>query len=92
MCCNGTVLQEILVTILPDVRLFNKSSICICTAEKRRFHPARSSCRSSKLTAGVLMKWLEETKEQVPVLQPNCSEQGLGTDLQRVHVSDGFHF
>ncbi len=25
MCCNGTVLQEILVTILPDVRLFNKA-------------------------------------------------------------------
>ncbi len=55
-----------------------------------------SSCQKQlqefKAAAGVLMKWLEETKEQVPVLQPNCSEQGLGTDLQRVHVSDGFHF
>lgn len=25
MCCNGTVLQEILVTLLPDVKLFNKT-------------------------------------------------------------------
>uniref|UniRef100_A0A671Q239 Dystonin n=1 Tax=Sinocyclocheilus anshuiensis TaxID=1608454 RepID=A0A671Q239_9TELE len=55
-----------------------------------------SSCQKQlqefKSAAGVLMKWLEETKEQVPVLQPNCSEQGLGTDLQKVNVSDGFNF
>uniref|UniRef100_A0A672SR38 Dystonin n=1 Tax=Sinocyclocheilus grahami TaxID=75366 RepID=A0A672SR38_SINGR len=55
-----------------------------------------SSCQKQlqefKAAAGVLMKWLEETKEQVPVLQPNCSEQGLGTDLQKVNVSDGFNF
>ncbi|XP_073690782.1 dystonin [Garra rufa] len=48
-----------------------------------------SSCQEQlqefKAAAGVLMKWLEETKEQVPVLQPNCSEQGLGTDLQKVN-------
>lgn len=55
-----------------------------------------SSCQKQlqefKAAAGVLMKWPEETKEQVPVLQPNCSEQGLGTDLQKVNVSDGFNF
>uniref|UniRef100_A0A8C1IXG1 Dystonin n=1 Tax=Cyprinus carpio TaxID=7962 RepID=A0A8C1IXG1_CYPCA len=55
-----------------------------------------SSCQKQlqefKAAAGVLMKWLEDTKEQVPVLQPNCSEQGLGTDLQKVNVSDGFNF
>uniref|UniRef100_A0A671KK15 Dystonin n=1 Tax=Sinocyclocheilus anshuiensis TaxID=1608454 RepID=A0A671KK15_9TELE len=55
-----------------------------------------SSCQKQlqefKAATGVLMKWLEETKEQVPVLQPNCSEQGLGTDLQKVNVSDGLNF
>lgn len=40
-----------------------------------------------KAAAGVLMKWLEETKEQVPVVQPNCSEQGLGNDMKKVNVS-----
>ncbi|MCJ8730922.1 hypothetical protein PDJAM_G00189710 [Pangasius djambal] len=38
-----------------------------------------------KAAAGVLMKWLEETKEQVPVVQPNCSEQGLGNDVKKVN-------
>ncbi|XP_072533688.1 dystonin isoform X14 [Salminus brasiliensis] len=38
-----------------------------------------------KAATGVLMKWLEETKDQVPVVQPNCSEQGLGKDLQKVN-------
>uniref|UniRef100_A0AAR2IUR3 Dystonin n=1 Tax=Pygocentrus nattereri TaxID=42514 RepID=A0AAR2IUR3_PYGNA len=36
-----------------------------------------------KAAAGVLMKWLEETKEQVPAVQPNCSEQSLGKDLHK---------
>lgn len=40
-----------------------------------------------KVAAGVLMKWLEETKEQVPLVQPNCSEQGLGNDVKKVNVS-----
>ncbi|XDV50937.1 hypothetical protein PO909_019905 [Leuciscus waleckii] len=34
--------------------------------------------------AGVLMKWLEDTREQVPVFQPDCSEQGLGKDLHKI--------
>ncbi|KAK3573639.1 hypothetical protein QTP86_029971 [Hemibagrus guttatus] len=38
-----------------------------------------------KAAAGVLMKWLEETKEQVPMVQPNCSEQGLGNDVKKVN-------
>ncbi|GAA6101616.1 dystonin isoform X17 [Tachysurus ichikawai] len=38
-----------------------------------------------KVAAGVLMKWLEETKEQVPLVQPNCSEQGLGNDVKKVN-------
>ncbi|TSN48476.1 Dystonin [Bagarius yarrelli] len=38
-----------------------------------------------KAVAEVLMKWLEETKEQVPVVQPNCSEQGLGNDVKKVN-------
>ncbi|XP_037394274.1 dystonin isoform X4 [Pygocentrus nattereri] len=38
-----------------------------------------------KAAAGVLMKWLEETKEQVPAVQPNCSEQSLGKDLHKVN-------
>lgn len=40
-----------------------------------------------KTAAGVLMKWLEETKEQVPVVQPNCSEQRLENDVKNVNVS-----
>ncbi|XP_066534474.1 dystonin [Hoplias malabaricus] len=48
-----------------------------------------SSCQDQleefKAAAGVLMKWLEDTKKQVPVVQPNCSEQGLGKDLQKVN-------
>ncbi|KAG7334350.1 hypothetical protein KOW79_002757 [Hemibagrus wyckioides] len=38
-----------------------------------------------KAAAGVLMKWLDETKEQVPMVQPNCSEQGLGNDVKKVN-------
>ncbi|XP_060781397.1 dystonin isoform X6 [Neoarius graeffei] len=38
-----------------------------------------------KAAAGVMMKWLEETKEQVPMVQPNCSEQGLGNDVKKVN-------
>ncbi|KAI5108559.1 dystonin [Silurus meridionalis] len=38
-----------------------------------------------KAAAGVLMMWLEETKEQVPVVQPNCSEQVLGNDVKKVN-------
>uniref|UniRef100_A0A8B9KKY6 Dystonin n=1 Tax=Astyanax mexicanus TaxID=7994 RepID=A0A8B9KKY6_ASTMX len=49
-----------------------------------------SSCQDQlgefKAAAGVLMKWLEETKDQVPAVQPNCSEQGLGKDLQKGFV------
>ncbi|KAL7877335.1 hypothetical protein SRHO_G00039780 [Serrasalmus rhombeus] len=48
-----------------------------------------SSCQDQlgdfKAAAGVLMKWLEETKEQVPAVQPNCSEQSLGNDLHKVN-------
>ncbi|KAL6487581.1 hypothetical protein MHYP_G00042070 [Metynnis hypsauchen] len=48
-----------------------------------------SSCQDQlgdfKAAAGVLMKWLEETKEQVPAVQPNCSEQSLGKDLHKVN-------
>ncbi|XP_073776575.1 dystonin isoform X31 [Danio rerio] len=48
-----------------------------------------SSCQNQlqefRAAAGVLMKWLEETKERVPTLQPNCSEQGLRTDLKTVN-------
>ncbi|KAI7805675.1 putative dystonin [Triplophysa rosa] len=48
-----------------------------------------SSCQKQllefKAAAGVLMKWLEETKEQVPVLQPNCNEPGLRKELLKVN-------
>ncbi|XP_030626347.1 dystonin [Chanos chanos] len=38
-----------------------------------------------KAAAGVLMKWLEETKTQVPAIQADSSEQVLGKDLQKVN-------
>ncbi|XP_062851947.1 dystonin isoform X3 [Trichomycterus rosablanca] len=48
-----------------------------------------SSCQDQlgefKETAGMLMKWLDETKKQVPVVQPNYSEQGLRKDLQQIN-------
>ncbi|XP_051506822.1 dystonin-like [Myxocyprinus asiaticus] len=48
-----------------------------------------SSCQSSleefKAATGVFIKWLEETKEQVPAPEPNCSEQSLRKDLHTVN-------
>ncbi|XP_051503373.1 dystonin-like [Myxocyprinus asiaticus] len=48
-----------------------------------------SSCQSSleefKATTGVFIKWLKETKEQVPAPEHNCSEQGLRKDLHTVN-------
>uniref|UniRef100_A0A673MFR7 Dystonin n=1 Tax=Sinocyclocheilus rhinocerous TaxID=307959 RepID=A0A673MFR7_9TELE len=55
------------------------------TEKKEEVSSCQKQLQEFKSAAGVLMKWLEETKEQVPVLQPNCSEQGLGTDLQKVN-------
>lgn len=68
-------------------------SVCMCVVYYRKQEV--SSCQKQllefKAAAGVLMKWLEETKEQVPVLQPNCNEPGLRKELLKVNVSDGFH-
>uniref|UniRef100_A0A9J7XC50 Dystonin n=1 Tax=Cyprinus carpio carpio TaxID=630221 RepID=A0A9J7XC50_CYPCA len=55
------------------------------TEKKEEVSSCQKQLQEFKAAAGVLMKWLEDTKEQVPVLQPNCSEQGLGTDLQKVN-------
>lgn len=41
-----------------------------------------------KETAGMFMKWLDETKQQALVVQPNYSDQGLRKDLQKINVSD----
>uniref|UniRef100_A0A8C1VHR4 Dystonin n=1 Tax=Cyprinus carpio TaxID=7962 RepID=A0A8C1VHR4_CYPCA len=65
---------------------------CQLALRKEEVSSCQKQLQEFKAAAGVLMKWLEDTKEQVPVLQPNCSEQGLGTDLQKVNVSDGFNF
>ncbi|KAM3862819.1 dystonin [Diretmus argenteus] len=47
-----------------------------------------SSCQDQlgefKFTAGALTKWLEETTEKVPAVQPSSSEQSLGKDLHKV--------
>uniref|UniRef100_A0A8C1Z4T9 Dystonin n=1 Tax=Cyprinus carpio TaxID=7962 RepID=A0A8C1Z4T9_CYPCA len=66
--------------------------MCCVYCRKEEVSSCQKQLQEFKAAAGVLMKWLEDTKEQVPVLQPNCSEQGLGTDLQKVNVSDGFNF
>uniref|UniRef100_A0A673GHH4 Dystonin n=1 Tax=Sinocyclocheilus rhinocerous TaxID=307959 RepID=A0A673GHH4_9TELE len=58
------------------------------TEKKEEVSSCQKQLQEFKAAAGVLMKWLEETKEQVPVLQPNCSEQGLGTDLQKGLLGD----
>uniref|UniRef100_A0A9J7Z2G7 Dystonin n=1 Tax=Cyprinus carpio carpio TaxID=630221 RepID=A0A9J7Z2G7_CYPCA len=92
MCCNGTVLQEILVTPLPDVLIKLCMHMYPMYCRKEEVSSCQKQLQEFKAAAGVLMKWLEDTKEQVAVLRPNCSEQGLGTDLQKVNVSDGFHF
>uniref|UniRef100_A0A8C2BB84 Dystonin n=1 Tax=Cyprinus carpio TaxID=7962 RepID=A0A8C2BB84_CYPCA len=55
------------------------------TERKEEVSSCQKQLQEFKAAAGVLMKWLEDTKEQVPVLRPNCSEQGLGTDLQKVN-------
>ncbi|XP_059422809.1 dystonin-like [Carassius carassius] len=54
------------------------------TDKKEEVSSCQKQLQEFRAAAGVLMKWLEETKEQVPELQPNCSEQGLGTDLQQI--------
>ncbi|XP_071399790.1 dystonin-like [Centroberyx affinis] len=47
-----------------------------------------SSCQDQlgefRSAAGALTKWLEETTEKVPAVQPSSSEQRLETDLQNV--------
>uniref|UniRef100_A0A671KRT7 Dystonin n=1 Tax=Sinocyclocheilus anshuiensis TaxID=1608454 RepID=A0A671KRT7_9TELE len=58
------------------------------TEKKEEVSSCQKQLQEFKAATGVLMKWLEETKEQVPVLQPNCSEQGLGTDLQKGLLGD----
>uniref|UniRef100_A0A672MIY4 Dystonin n=1 Tax=Sinocyclocheilus grahami TaxID=75366 RepID=A0A672MIY4_SINGR len=78
-----------------NVKLFNKTRYAYAMrvyCRKEEVSSCQKQLQEFKAAAGVLMKWLEETKEQVPVLQPNCSEQGLGTDLQKVNVSDGLNF
>ncbi|XP_042592002.1 dystonin isoform X20 [Cyprinus carpio] len=55
------------------------------TERKEEVSSCQKQLQEFKAAAGVLMKWLEDTKEQVAVLRPNCSEQGLGTDLQKVN-------
>ncbi|XP_052469935.1 dystonin isoform X2 [Carassius gibelio] len=55
------------------------------TEKKEEVSSCQKQLQEFRSAAGLVMKWLEETKEQVPELQPNCSEQSLGTDLQRVH-------
>lgn len=50
-----------------------------------------SSCQDQlgefRSAAGALTKWLEETTEKVPAVQPSSSEQSLEKDLQKVTVS-----
>lgn len=65
--------------------------MCVCARVVYYREEEVLSCQDQlsefKAAAGVLMKWLEETKEQVPVVQPNYSEQGLGNDVKKVNVS-----
>lgn len=50
-----------------------------------------SSCQDQlgefRSAASALTKWLEETTEKVPVVQPSSSEKSLERDLQIVTVS-----
>lgn len=50
-----------------------------------------SSCQDRlkefRSAASDLTKWLEETSEKVPTVQPSSSEKGLEKDLQIVNVS-----
>lgn len=66
-------------------------TVCVCVDAVYHREEEVLSCQDQlgefKAAAGVLMKWLEETKEQVPMVQPNYSEQGLGNDVQKVNVS-----
>ena len=52
-----------------------------------------SSCQDQlgefRAAAGVLTKWLEETTEKVPAVQPSSSEHNLSENLQKVTVSHG---
>ncbi|XP_059374124.1 dystonin-like isoform X2 [Carassius carassius] len=78
---STALLQSKMQNISDDFNAF-KDTI---TEKKEEVSSCQKQLQEFRAAAGVLMKWLEETKEQVPELQPNCSEQSLGTDLQKVH-------
>uniref|UniRef100_A0A8D3DJ03 Dystonin n=1 Tax=Scophthalmus maximus TaxID=52904 RepID=A0A8D3DJ03_SCOMX len=54
-----------------------------------------SSCQDQlgefRSAANALTKWLEETNEKVPAVQPSSSEKSLEKDLQTVTVSHGIN-
>ncbi|XP_016332644.1 dystonin isoform X4 [Sinocyclocheilus anshuiensis] len=78
---SAALLQSKMQNISDSFNAFKETN----TEKKEEVSSCQKQLQEFKSAAGVLMKWLEETKEQVPVLQPNCSEQGLGTDLQKVN-------
>uniref|UniRef100_A0A672SPX3 Dystonin n=1 Tax=Sinocyclocheilus grahami TaxID=75366 RepID=A0A672SPX3_SINGR len=78
---SAALLQSKMQNISDSFNAFKETN----TEKKEEVSSCQKQLQEFKAAAGVLMKWLEETKEQVPVLQPNCSEQGLGTDLQKVN-------
>ncbi|XP_048061846.1 dystonin isoform X4 [Megalobrama amblycephala] len=78
---SAALLQNKMQNISDSFNAFKET----VTEKKQEVSSCQKQLQEFKAAAGVLMKWLEETKEQVPVLQPHCSEQGLGKDLQKVN-------
>ncbi|KAK7140737.1 hypothetical protein R3I94_013117 [Phoxinus phoxinus] len=52
--------------------------------KKQEVWSCQKQLQEFRADAGVLMKWLEDTEEHVPVCRPDCSEQSLRTDLHTV--------
>ncbi|XP_052427650.1 dystonin [Carassius gibelio] len=76
---SAALLQSKMQNISDSFNAFKET----LTDKKEEVSSCQKQLQEFRAAAGLLMKWLEETKEQVPELQPNCSEQSLGTDLQQ---------
>ncbi|XP_067278514.1 dystonin isoform X3 [Pseudorasbora parva] len=77
---SAALLQSKMKNISDNFNAFKET----VTEKKQEVSSCQKQLQEFRAATGLLIKWLEETKEQVPVLQPNCSEQGLGKDLQKV--------
>ncbi|XP_056116142.1 dystonin isoform X4 [Rhinichthys klamathensis goyatoka] len=77
---SAALLQSKMQNICDNFNAFKETLM----EKKQEVRSCQKQLQEFRADTGVLMKWLEDTKEQVPVCQPDCSEQGLGKDLRKI--------